>query len=202
MKEYLINKGLQVIRKSNPNYSKEKMAELRFGLTGIYCLVGKFFLITSLAIILRITKEYLFFCLFFSTIRSFSFGLHANKSWVCLLSSTIIFLLIPYLCGVFYLSNKIKIIIGAIGIIIVFKYSPADTPKRPIVNKKRRIMYRTLSTFIAISYTIIALIINNQIISNCLLFSIILQCLMVAPVSYKLLGIPYNNYKRIREEEF
>ena len=74
-------------------------------------------------------------------------------------------------------------------------YSPADTKKRPIVNKKRRKIYKILSTIISISYVTLSIIIKNSYIENCLIFSIILQNILISPITYKIFKLPYNNYK-------
>ena len=92
------------------------------------------------------------------------------------------------------LSSKNKILLCIINILLIYKWSPADTEKRPIVSKKRREIYKTLSTIIAITFSFISILISNQFISNCLLFSLILENLLISPITYKLFKLPYNNY--------
>ena len=88
-----------------------------------------------------------------------------------------------------------KIIIGIIFTIGIMLYSPADTKKRPIVNKKRRKIYKILSTIISILYVVLSLIIKNTYIENCFIFAIILQNILISPITYKLFKLPYDNYK-------
>ena len=76
----------------------------------------------------------------------------------------------------------------------MYKNSPADTHKKPIINKKRRLIYKYISVFITFIYGIIALIINNNFLSNALILTIIIQCVVISPVTYKLFKAPYNNY--------
>ena len=76
----------------------------------------------------------------------------------------------------------------------MFKNSPADTKKRPIVNKKRRKVYKLISTFLTIVYLTFSIIIKNTFLSNCFLFSIIMQNFMISPMVYKFFKLPYNNY--------
>ena len=66
--------------------------------------------------------------------------------------------------------------------------------KRPIVNKKRRQIYKTASTILTIIFSFIAILINNNFISNCLIFSIVMQNCMISPIVYKIFKLPYNNY--------
>ena len=77
----------------------------------------------------------------------------------------------------------------------MFKNSPADTKKRPIVNKKRRKVYKVVSTILTIIFSVLSLVIKNNFISNSLIFSLILQNFMISPITYKIFKLPYDNYK-------
>ena len=78
-------------------------------------------------------------------------------------------------------------------------YSPADTVKRPLIHKKKRIMYKVITTLLASIYTVIVIFTKNNILSNTLTFSIILEMAMVLPINYKLFGLTYNNYLIYKE---
>lgn len=194
MKNFIIENSMNIIKK-HKQYDDIKLAEIKYGLEGLYLTVSKLIIITTIAIILGILKEYLIFLLIYNIIRIPSFGLHATKSWICLLSSTIIFIGIPIIIKNIELNTTIKIIIGTIFTITICIFSPADTHKRPIVNKKRRRIYKTLSTIISIIYVILSIIIKNSYISNCFIFAIILQNIIISPITYKIFKLPYNNYK-------
>lgn len=193
MKKFIINHCMNYIKKYN-NYDDVKLKEIEYGLVSIYLTISKFIIISIFSILLGIFKEMLIFTLFFSCLRTFAFGLHATKSWICLLSSSILFIGIPYICINIEINLLLKSIIGVIQIILIFKNSPADTYKRPIVNKKRREIYKTLSTIIAILFSFIAIFIKNEFLSNCLIFSLILENALISPLIYKLFKLPYNNY--------
>ena len=77
----------------------------------------------------------------------------------------------------------------------MLKNSPADTKKRPIVSPKRRLTYKLISTILAIIFVILSVIIKNNFISNCLVFGLILQNVLISPLTYKIFKQPYNNYK-------
>ena len=76
----------------------------------------------------------------------------------------------------------------------MYKNAPADTKKKPIINKKRRFILKLISTILAIIFSISAIIINNNFLSNCLIFALILENIMIAPTTYKIFKLPYNNY--------
>lgn len=181
--------------KEGKNYSNEELEQIEYGLVSIYLLVTKLIVILTLCFILGILKEAVIFMIFYNIIRMPSFGFHAPKSWICLVMSTTIFVGIPFIIKFINLPVFSKSLIGIIGIIFMFLFSPADTHKRPIINKKRRDIYKSLSILVTIIYGFLSLFINNTFLANCLCFSIILQCFIISPLIYKLFNMPYNNYK-------
>lgn len=195
MKKYLIQKSLQLIKENDSSISNTKLEEIEYGLVGIYLTVTKIAVILLLAWLLNIIKEVFIFMVIFNIIRTCSFGLHATKSWICLLSSILIFILIPTICTNITLPDFWKWIISMITIIFIYKNSPADTYKRPIVNPIRRKVYKLLSTMIATIFGILALCIHNDFYSNCFIFAPIVQCFLISPMIYKLFNLPYDNYK-------
>ncbi|MBQ9072607.1 MAG: accessory gene regulator B family protein [Bacilli bacterium] len=193
MKKFIINGCMKYI-KNNTKYDSIKLAEIRYGLEGMYLTISKLIIISILCVILGVFKEMITFLLFFNIIRMPAFGLHATKSWICLLTSTIFFIGFPILSIYLNISLIIKIIICSVCVILIYKNAPADTKKKPIVNKKRRLVYKVLSTVISIIFSIIAILIKEQFISNCLIFSLVLENLLISPLVYKLFKLPYNNY--------
>jgi len=195
MKEYVVKNSLCLIKKYNPTIDQISLAEIEYGLVGTYLTVTKVIVILLVACILKIIPEVIIFMIVFNTIRTCSFGLHATKSWICLISSILIFIMIPIVCQYTNLSNNIKFLIGIITIFFIYKNSPADTYKRPIIDPKRRKVYKLLSTIISITFTILALCINSNFLSNCFIFAPIVQCFLISPMVYKLFHLPYDNYK-------
>ena len=195
MRKYIIGNCMKIVADNNPDLDKTKLDEIEYGLISIYILITKLIIIFALAYILGIFKEVVIFSLLYAIIRTPSFGIHASKSWICLLVSSIIFLGVPYVNINITIPLTLKIILGVISTLLILKNSPADTHKRPIVNPKRRKIYKLISTIIAIAFTVISIIINNNFISNCLISSLLIQCVIISPLTYKLFKMPYNNYK-------
>ena len=195
MKEVFINNSMNLIHKYYPDYSEERLAELKYGLLGLYLMITKSIIIFGIALYLGIFKELLIFTVIYNILRAPSFGVHASKSWICLVSSATIFILSTYLSVNIVIPINIKIIFGIIGIILIYKNSPADTAKKPIVSPKRRRIYKLISTIIAIIFAIASIVVDNNFLSNSFILSLILQNIMVAPTTYKIFGEPYDNYK-------
>ena len=83
--------------------------------------------------------------------------------------------------------------------LLMLKYAPADTEKRPLINKNKRIIYKVLTLVITFIYLVISLILKNQIIINALYLSTILETIQILPITYKLYGVRYNNYKNYKK---
>ena len=199
MRRKVVNKLINYIKK-NKEIDKVTEEKLIYGLEAIYILVTKLFIMSLIALIFNIIKEMYIFLGIFSIIRLFAFGLHATKSYICLIISSIVFLIIPYLSHILILKNIIKLTIGIICTLLIFKNSPADTYKRPIISKSRRLKLKVLSTIISITYVILSMYVNT-FISNCLLFSLLLEVIFISPLTYKIFKLPYNNYLKYLERD-
>jgi len=194
MREKFINKLMIFIKKNNKNTNEEQLEVIQYGLEAIYMTITKTIILFFIAFLLGILKELIIFLPFYILIRMFSFGLHAKTSTQCLISSSLIFLISIFISTYLNLHIYIRTLLGISSILAIYKWSPADTEKRPIVSKKRRQVYKTLSTIIAITFSFLSIFITNSFISNCLVISITVQSFMVCPYVYKLFKLPYNNY--------
>ena len=195
MKDLIIGKQLNVIKKYN-DFDDEKLSIIKYGLESIYILITKTIIILLVSYLLGLLKQTVIFLVCYNFIRIPSFGLHATKSWICLVSSLLIFIILPFICTVITIPMYLKIIIGLIGLAFIIKNAPADTYKRPIISKKRRMFFKICSSIVTIAMILFSLFIEDQFLANSLLFSIILQCFMISPTVYKFFKLPYNNYKR------
>jgi len=193
LKKFIINKCMNYIKKTN-NYNEIQLKEIEYGITSVYLTISKMIFILFLSIVLNIFKEVIIFMICFNIIRTVGFGLHATKSWICWISSTIAFVLVPFICIYLNVNYYILQVAFLINVLLIFKNAPADTKKRPIVNRKKRNLYKFMATMISIGYSVIAIIDGNNFMSNCLIFSLILENILISPLTYKLFKLPYNNY--------
>lgn len=196
MKESFINKSVDLIKQYNSQYTENDYERIRYGLEGIYLTVSKLIIIIVLSVILKITKELILVLLFFNIIRFPAFGVHADKSTVCLITSAVLILGLTYL---FYKINITLSIKSIISIICFFNYplfAPADTLKRPLTNKRKRKYRKIFACVLAFIYTLIVIFFDNNI-STAIFTGLVLEAIMINPLTYKLYGMPYNNYKKI-----
>lgn len=194
MKKRFLNFSLGLIRKYN-DYDDIKMDELRYGLEGFYLTMTKMVVIVTLAIYLNLVFEMLLMLIFFNILRTSAFGLHASKSWICLLSSSTIFIGCPMIAKIIVIPNAIKIILGIISIILIYIYAPADTHKHPLIYADKRKKLKIQSTIRCLILITISLVINNNTISNLILLGTYTEIVLILPLTYKTFKLPYNNYK-------
>jgi accessory gene regulator B len=199
MRKKVVNKIVQYI-KSKKKLSKDEEDIIVYGLESLYILITKLFIISLVAYLLDIFIEYIIFLLLFNIIRIFAYGLHATKSYICLIISLLAFTVLPYICIKMVIPFVYKIVIGIVLILLTYKNSPADTHKRPLINKKRRYKLKITSTIISIIYIILSLFVSN-FISNALIFSLLLENIFISPTTYKIFKLPYNNYLNYIKEE-
>lgn len=195
MKNAFITQSMNLITKYNSNYTEDETEKLKYGLEGIYLTITKSITIILVAILLNIIKEVLIILVLTNIIRFFAFGFHAKTNKECLLVSAFLYIGIPLIIFWTEPSKLIKVIIAVICTITIMIFAPADTIKRPLPNKKKRIIRKIVSMIIASIYTLI-ICTTTKTISTVFLCSLIIQMINVNPVIYILFKQPYNNYKK------
>ena len=195
MKKLIINKCMELVTTYNKDLSQRDIDKIKYGLESLYLTITKLIFIIIVSIILGIWKETLLLILIFNGIRLTSFGVHAKRSIDCLISSTLFFILFPIICIKLTIPLIVKIILFIPLTVLIGIFAPADTEKRPLINKKKRKIYKMLSIMISIIYMTIAIVIKDNTLSNCFIFAIVIQIIIMLPITYKLFGVSYNNYK-------
>ena len=195
MKKLIINKCMELVTAYNKDLSQRDIDKIKYGLEGLYLTITKLIFIIIVSIILGIWKETLLLILIFNGIRLTAFGVHAKRSIDCLISSTLFFILFPILCIKLTIPLIVKIILVIPLTVLIGIFAPADTEKRPLINKKKRKIYKILSIIISIIYMTIAIVIKDNTLSNCFIFAIVIQIIIMLPITYKIFGVSYNNYK-------
>lgn len=194
MKNKVLDSILNFLKKQS-DYSESDLIKIRYGLEGIYLTITKLLVIFMAALLLEIFKEVIICLLLFNLIRYFSFGFHAEKSYECLILSLLNFIAIPYLFLNFNRALVLDIIIGFVCLLILLIYAPADTVKRPLRDIKKRLFRKFSTLLIAIIYFVLLIMFNNNYLSDLLLSVLVVDAIIVNPITYLIFRQPYNNYK-------
>lgn len=195
LKTYILEKCLNIVRISYPEYDEDKLDEIRYGLEAIYLSITKVVVIFFLAYLLGILKETFCLCLAFNVLRLSGFGLHATKSWMCWVSSIIVFLVIPYCCTVVQLPQGLMIALAFIFEVNLLLFAPADTKKRPLIHKRKRACWKMVTGITGCIFLYFILSTENTLVQNILLSAMLIEGALVNPFVYKIFKLPYNNYK-------
>ena len=184
------------IRKEMPEIDDERVEVINYGLQNIIGEIPKIFLLFIIAFFLNMLKEVVFMFLVLTPYRGASGGFHLKTHLGCIIATTIFY------CGTVFLSQNIileevtkYILIGIIwifGMIMIKLYAPADTENVPILSKKDR---RKKQIIAYISFTIAlvgTIFIQNNTISNILLFGNFVQTLTITKLAYKLTKNKYG----------
>lgn len=193
IKNFIINNSISLVNKTN-KYNNTELEEIKYGLESIYLAMTKVVVILFISACIGLFKEAVLFLLIFNLVRATAFGLHASKSIWCWISSSISFLLIPFICKNVIFPTIFYIVASIITVIIFLLYAPADTVKRPLINKKKRKMYKILSVITALIFISLIFIVDNFLIKNMLIFALILESILILPITYKIFKLPYRNY--------
>ena len=94
-----------------------------------------------------------------------------------------------------HINVYIKIVLSLIAFVCMILYAPADTYKRPLINAKKRKIYKIFSIIISFIYVIIIFTFEDKIISNYLFMGLLAATMMIHPLTYRVFQLPYNNYK-------
>ena len=184
------------IRKEMPEIDDERAEVINYGLQNIVGEIPKIFLLFIIAYILGMLKEVLFMFIVLIPYRGASGGFHLKTHLGCILGTT------AFYCGNVLLSQHVildditkYILIGIswiFGMFMIKLYAPADTENVPILSKKDRKKKQMIAY---IAYTIglmAALLIQNNVISNILLFGNLLQTLTITKLAYRLTKNKYG----------
>lgn len=196
IKNFFINKSLNIVSDIYSNYNEAQMDEIRYGLEAIYLTITKVVVILFMTLILGIFKEAVILLLFFNFIRATAFGIHASKSWMCWISSSILFIGLPYVCIYLKIPLIVHYILIGISLICFLLYAPADTKKRPLVKKNRRVKFKVLTLIISIIYILLFFYTDSMFIRNVISSSMLLEAVLIHPLTYKVFHLPYKNYER------
>ncbi len=197
IKNFVINNSMNLVSGTN-KYNEEQLEEIKYGLEGIYLTLSKVVVILSISALLGLFKEAILFLILFNILRAFAFGLHASKSLWCWISSSISFLLIPYLCVNVEFPLLFHIVVSIITLVSFVLYAPADTIKRPLINPQKRKIYKVLAIILSSIYITLIFIIKNILFKNMLTFALLLETILILPITYKIFNLSYNNYKNYK----
>ena len=198
MREVFADKNLNYISKYYKLSNTEKI-KIKYGLEVLYTVITKTIGILLMSLFLKTFKETIILMGFYLLLRLFSHGIHAKKSSHCWVASILTYGAFPLLIKYFVIKKIYILIMSIIAFICFIIWAPADTPKKPLINKKKRIIDKLLTLIISTTLMFVVILSKNSLINNCIFFSYIMSIISINPLTYKLFKIPFNNYKKYKD---
>lgn len=190
--DFLTNK----IRKEMPEIDDERAEVINYGLQNILGEIPKIFLMLIIAYVLGIFKLALFTFIVLFPYKGASGGFHLKTHLGCIIATTSIYCIIPFVAQYFALTQTVKyVLVGIIwifGMFMIKLYAPADTEDVPILAKKDR-RKKQIVSYITFSIGMMAaIIIKDSTIVNILILANLFQTLSITKIAYRLTNNKYG----------
>ena len=190
--DYLTNK----IQKEDQEIDDERAEIINYGIHLIVGEIPKFFIIMGIAYLLGVFDLTVIAFFLILPFRAASGGFHLKTHIGCIVGSVIFFCGVGILGKYLILEGIVKYIITAIiwlfGMIMVKLYAPADTENVPIISKKERKKKKILSYILLTASIIASLTIKDTVISNIIVYGMLLQSISITRLAYKLTNNKYG----------
>ncbi len=194
MKEVFVNRSLTYLIKNNA-CKNDQVNTFRYVLESLYSLVSKTGAVLIISIFLNTFKITFISLLLFSILRGFTFGIHASKNAYCWITTIGIYSIFPFLIQRINMTKEFITICYLTVFLSILFFSPSDTPKRPLINKRKRRVNKIISLGIGIIYMLLSFFINTNDFYKIVCFIFMLTSVCINPLTYKIFKVPYNNYK-------
>ena len=190
---FLTNK----IRKEMPEINDERAEIIMYGLQNIIGEIPKGFLILFIAYLLGIFELTLIAVLIIAPYRCVSGGVHMKTHIGCIIYTLILYsgsaLIGKYVVLTGVAKYAIGFIVWAFCMTMIKMYAPADTENVPILRKQERRQKQIFSYIILTVEFVIALLINNPIITSIIIFGDFIQTLTITRFAYNITDNKYGH---------
>lgn len=136
-------------------------------------------------------------------LRRYAGGWHAKKSINCTLFSFFGFVLIPWIGNTINCSftTSTIFILSIVMLYIVIRYAPADTEKNPLISISRRVKMKRNAILMTCLSFLVVFFVKKDTLQFSIISGIILECITIHPVFYKLTKRSYKNYEEYESVE-
>ena len=196
MVDEICNRLTLRIKKEIPDVDDERAEVINYGLQLLIGEIPKTLIIIGIAWILGVLDLTILALILMLPYRTASGGVHLKTHIGCIIATSVFYIGNAILSKYLIIEKTIQyILVGVIWIpsmLIIKLYAPADTEAVPILRKKERKIKKILSYITMSASLIIALLINNTVISNILIFGTLFQTIAISRFMYKITGNKYG----------
>lgn len=195
---------LKKIRKEMPDIDDERAEIILYGLQLIVGEVPKIILLFAVAILLKIGWLAIFAYATMLPYKIVAGGFHLKTNLGCMIGTFVVYfgnvLISKYI--VLFTETKYLFTLFTLifSIIMICLYAPADTINLPILRQKERKTKKVLSYIFAIITLIASLLVQNNTLSNILLFNVLIETICISKLAYRITKNEYG-YKTYLKQE-
>ena len=204
MVDEICNRLTLRIRKEIPDVDDERAEIINYGLQLLIGEIPKTLIIIGIAWILGVLDLTILALILMLPYRTASGGVHLKTHIGCIIATSVFYIGNAILSKYLIIEKTIQyILVGVIWIpsmLIIKLYAPADTEAVPILRKKERKIKKILSYITMSASLIAALLINNTVISNILIFGTLFQTITISRFMYKITGNKYGYEEYMKNE--
>ena len=189
-----------------PDVDEERAEVINYGLQLVIGEIPKTFILIAIAYLCGVLKLTVLALLFIMPYKTFSGGVHLKTHIGCIIATSLFYignalLSKNIILNPVYIKYILALAIWIFSIVMIKLYAPADTEAVPILRKKDRNLKRNLS-YITMTLTIIAgILVKNIVISNLLIFGVLIQTISITRFIYKLTNNKYGYEEYIKHKE-
>lgn len=193
------------MRNNMEDIDDERAEVIQYGLELIIGEIPKVILLFAIAFILKIGWLTMFAYIAILPYRACSGGFHLKTHIGCIINTSLFYYGVVLASKYIILQPIYKYILISLvlifGIIMITLYAPADTENLPIISMKERKRKKSLSYVFLVLMLISSLFINNNSISNILIFGALVQTLFITRLVYKITNNKYGHEVYRAEEQ-
>lgn len=183
--------------------TEEEYDQALYNLQIIMINFEKLIIVYSMSFFLSVMINTFFMHMSYLVLRKYAGGWHAMKSINCTLFSSFSFVIIPWVGkahSFVFPSSLIWLIIISISYVII-RYAPADTEKNPLISINERNEMRWKAILVTTLILIMVPFVKDDTIRFNIIAGIVLECVTIHPVFYKLTKRSYRNYEEYESIE-
>lgn len=196
--EFICKKMLNYF-KNCLNLKPLEIEKLYLGIMVVVLNISEMTIVLIIAFLLGIVAEVILFFIMFTALRLMAAGVHCKSTLGCIIITSITYIGSTYIAIKYPLNISVTFILSVICTVLLYKYAPADTENRPILEAENRKKLKIKTTIIASSLILINLLLLNKILFNLTMFALLLEMFSVLPCTYKLMKASYKNYEKYNQ---
>jgi len=163
--------------------------------------ISKVTIVIAIAALLGVIPQAILTIIGFNVLRRTASGIHATTSYGCVITSTILMVVIPFFTWGISLPRIATAAVFALILLAIYKYAPMDTKARPLIGAKKRAKLKRMSMVSCLILATLLIISPFGEINFMVTLGAVYATIFILPITYKLLRREVNNYEQYESKQ-